>query len=194
LKAKERLKQNKIMKTSRNILAIGTLLVAGGITTAVTSFDPSRILQYLFIGLSVTISALGFRVWQQSKSRYPKSSYYMMLGFIVLALAISVSIWATAFTGFINVLGFFLILLGIIEFVFARQILVYQTPTPWGLVGLKLVISTITATGATWILTMAGLSENMALLFMGVLFTIVGLAFMKVSQMATDSKGVWHSE
>lgn len=182
------------MKTSRTILAIGALLLTGGITTAVISFDPSGILQYLFILLSVIISALGFRVWQQSKSPYPKSHYYLMLGFIVLALAISLSVWATTFTGFINVLGFFLILLGIMEFVFAQQILAYQTPIPWGLVGLKLVISTITATGATWILTMAGLSPNVALLFMGVLFALVGLAFMKESQMARDSDGVSHRE
>lgn len=91
-------------------------------------------------------------------------------------------------------LGFFLILLGIIEFVFAQQILVYETPIPWGLVGLKLIISTITATGATWILTMAGVSANVALLLMGVLFALVGLAFIKVSRMATQTEGLSESQ
>jgi hypothetical protein len=142
----------------------------------------------------VIISALGFRVWQQSKNRYPRSHYYLWIGFIVLALAISLGFWATTLTGFINVLGFYLILLGIIEFVFAQQILVYQKPIPWGLVGLKLVISTISATGATWILTMAGVSANVALLFMGVLFALLGLAFMKVSQAPTEGNSVAHSE
>lgn len=174
------------MKTNRNILAIGGLLLAGGVTTAAMSSEPTRILQYIFIGVSVIISALGFRVWQQSKNQYPSSHYYLWIGFIVLALAISLGIWATTLTEFINVLGFYLILLGIIEFVFAQQILVYQTPIPWELVGLKLVISTISATGATWILTMAGVSANVALLFMGVLFALLGLAFIKISQVATE--------
>lgn len=103
---------------------------------------------------------------------------------ILFGLAISLGVWATTLSGFINVLGFFLILIGIVEFIFAQQILVSEIPTPWGLIGLKLVISTITATGAAWILTMAGANANIALLFMGVLFALVGLAFVQVGRIA----------
>ena len=172
------------MKTNRKILAIGLMLLIAGITTTIISFDPSQILKYIFIGVSLAVGVLGIAVGRQSKKNFLRSKYYWWVGLILFGVAISLGIWATTLSGFINVLGFFLILLGIIEFVFAQQILVYATPTPWRLVGLKLVISAITATGAAWILTMAGISANIALLFMGVLFVLIGLAFVQVSRIA----------
>jgi hypothetical protein len=172
------------MKTNKKILAIGTLLLITGIFTAILSFEPSRLLQYIFIGVSLVIGGLAITVGRQSRNNFARSKYYSWVGFILFGLAISLGVWATTLSGLISVLGFFLILLGIIEFVFAQQILVIETPTPWGLVGLKLVISTITAIGATWILTMAGVSANVALLFMGVLFALLGLAFVKLSRIA----------
>ena len=126
------------MNINRKILAIGALLLITGIITAVMSFDPSQILQYIFIGISVTIGVTAFTIGRQAKYNFVRSKYYLWIGFILFVLAISLSIWATTLVTFIIVLGFFLLVLGIIEFVFAQQILTYEEPVPWALLGVKL--------------------------------------------------------
>ena len=152
-----------------------------GITTAVMSFDPSQVLQYIFIGLSVTIGVIAVSIGLEAKNNFVRSRYYLWLGFILFALAISLSIWATTLVAFVIVLGFFLLVLGIVEFDFAQQIFNYQ-PVSWSLLGVKLVIATVTATGAAWILTMVRIDANISLLFLGILFFVVGLAFIQLSR------------
>jgi hypothetical protein len=83
-------------------------------------------------------------------------------------------------TAFINIVGFFLLLAGIIEFVFVQQLFNSESPLPWSLLGLKLIISTVAATGAAWILTMSRINVHIALLFLGVLFAIIGLIFVQI--------------
>src|SRR5688572_30769368 len=124
------------MNVNRKILAIGALLLIAGITTAVMSFDPSQVLQYIFIGISVTIGVIAVAFGRQTKNNFVRSKYYLWIGFLLFALAISLSIWATTLVSFIMVLGFFLLVLGIIDFVFAQQIFNYQTPVPWSLLGI----------------------------------------------------------
>jgi hypothetical protein len=85
------------------------------------------------------------------------------------------------------VLGLFLLILGMIEFVFALQILTVETIIPWKLVGLKLTLSATTAIGAAWILTMAGFNGFMALLFLGLLFVTVGLTVIQISRLASNT-------
>ena len=172
------------MNINRKILAIGALLLITGIITAVMSFDPSHVLQYIFIGISVAIGVTAFTIGRQAKYNFVRSKYYLWIGFILFVLAISLSIWATTLVTFIIVLGFFLLVLGIIEFVFAQQILTYEEPVPWALLGVKLAMGAVTATGAAWILTMAEINANAALLFSGVLLVVVGLGFIQVSRLA----------
>src|SRR5690606_8479636 len=105
------------------------------------------------------------------------------IGFTSIAMAISVGIWATTLGAFIDVIGFFLLVLGIIEFVFVLQILSDETPTRWKVLALKLGIAGIAAIGATWILTMAEINVNPALLFSGALLVLVGLGFIQLSRM-----------
>ena len=170
------------MNINRKILSIGALLLIVGIMTAVMGYNPSQILQYIFIAILLSIGVLGFVIGQQAKNNFLRSKYYTGIGFILFALAISLGIWAATLGAFINVLGFFLLVLGIVEFVFALQILTTASPVPWGLLGVKLVISAVTATGAAWILTMAEENTNVALLFSAGLIVVIGLAFILLSR------------
>lgn len=103
------------------LASIGALLLIVGITAAVMSFDPSQVLRYIFIGMSVTIGLIAVSIGLQARNNFVRSKYYLWIGFILFALAISLSIWATTLVAFIIVLGFFLLALGIIEFDFAQQ-------------------------------------------------------------------------
>src|SRR5688572_11960498 len=109
------------------------------------------------------------------------------MGFVLIALSIALVIWATSLIALVNVLGFFLLLLGFLEFVFILQILNYQTPIPWKVIGLKLTLSATTSIGAASILTIAGFNGYMALLFLGVLFVTVGLTFIQISRLTKDT-------
>ena len=110
------------MNVSWKVLALGALMAIAGIITALISFDPSQLLQYIFMGVSVTMGVLAASISRQAKDNFLRSKYYLWIGFVLFALAISLGIWATSLVAFIIVLGFFLLVLGIIEFDFAQQI------------------------------------------------------------------------
>lgn len=73
------------------------------------------------------------------------------------------------------------------EFVFAQQILTTEKIKPWKFVGIKLVISTIAATGSVWVMTMVNFRAGVALLFLGLLFILVGLGFVSLSRISLPS-------
>ena len=176
------------MKTNMKILAIGALLLIAGLITTTMSYEPSQALQYVFIVMAGAVGVLGVAIGRQVKENFVRSKYYTFMGMILVAFAVSLGIWATTVTAFISVVGFFLILLGIVEFVFAQQIFVYQEPIPWAIAGVKLLISVVSATGGAWILTMADKNMNVALLFLGVLFVIIGFAFTQLSRMTKGNE------
>jgi hypothetical protein len=176
------------MKTKIKISISGILLVAVGIFTSLVSQFPSQMLQFIFISLSVIVGVLGLSISRETRKTFVQSKYYAWIGFILVLLAISLAIWGTSLMAFTSVVGFFLLVLGIIEFVFAEQILTSEKVIPWKLVGIKLIVSAISAIGSVWILTMANINPTIALLFLGLLLTLVGLAFIQISRMvcATD--------
>lgn len=175
------------MNTNKKILAMGIMLLISGIVAILISFEPSRILQYIFVLTSLTVGIFGVLIGKDTKGTLLRSAYYSWVGFVLIGLSIGLVIWATSLIAFINVLGFFLLVLGMIEFVFALQILNYELPIPWNVVGLKLTLSAMTAIGGTWILTMAGFNIYIALLFFGILFVLVGLSFIQLSRLTKDT-------
>lgn len=110
---------------------MGIILLITGIIASVISFAPSRLLQYLFILTSAAVGVFGVLIGKNKKAGFIRSTYYSWIGFIMVGLSIALAIWATSLMAFVNVLGFFLLLLGMIEFVFAMQILHYEAPIPW---------------------------------------------------------------
>lgn len=171
------------MDIDKKLLAVGVLLLITGIITAVLSYNPSRVLQYVFIAGSLGVGVFALLIARQAKKSFVRSQYYTWIGITSIAMAMSVGIWATTLGAFIDVIGFFLLVLGIIEFVFVLQILSYETPTRWKVLALKLGIAGIAAIGAAWILTMAEIDVNPALLFSGALLVLVGLGFIQLSRM-----------
>ncbi len=170
------------MNTNRKILLMGIILLTTGISAALLSFSPSPVLQYIFVFASLTVGVLGILIGRETRGSYIRSTYYSWVGFILIGLSIALLIWATSAIALINVLGFSLLLLGVIEFVFALQILNYEARIPWKVVGLKLTVSAVTAVGAASMLTIAGFDGYMALLFLGLLYVTVGLTFIAISR------------
>lgn len=175
------------MNTNKKILSMGIVLLIAGITAASISFSPSMVLQYVFVVSSLAVGIFGLLIGKNTKGAFIQSTYYSWIGFVLIALSIAIVIWGTSVIALVNVLGFFLLLLGMIEFVFALQILNYETNIPWKIVGLKLTLSATTAIGAASILTMAGFDAYMALLFLGLLFVTVGLTLIQVSRLTKDN-------
>jgi uncharacterized membrane protein HdeD (DUF308 family) len=181
------LKDTNTMNTNKKILSMGIVLLIAGITAASMSFSPSRILQYIFVLTSLSVGIFGILIGKDTKGSVMRSTYYLWTGFVLIGLSIALVIWATSLVALVNVLGFFLLLFGFIEFVFALQILNSETPIPWKVVGLKLTLSATTAIGAASMLTMAGFHGYMALLVLGLLFVTVGLTFIQISRITKDT-------
>lgn len=172
------------MNTNKKIMSMGIILLISGILAAFFSFEPSRILQYIFVLTSFVVGIIGIIIGKSTKGTFVRSSYYTWIGSVLIGLSIALVIWATTLMAFVNVLGFFLLILGIIEFVFVLQIFNYVSPIPWVVVAIKLALSTIGAVGAAWILTMAQIDVYTALLFLGVQFVLIGLSLILISRQA----------
>ena len=166
---------------------MGIILLIAGITAALMSFAPSRILQVVFVATSLVVGIFGLLIGKSSRSAFIKSTYYSSVGIVLIGLSVAIVIWASSLIALVSVLGFFLLLLGFIEFAFALQILNAQTPIPWNVVGLKLTLSATTAIGAATILTMAGFHGYMALLILGLLFVTIGLTIIQVGRLSKDT-------
>ena len=175
------------MKTDKNTLSIGILLIISGIIAALTSHEPSRGLQYVFGLSTLAVGFLALRTGRSRTNTFVRSTYYSWVGYVSLALSIALAIWGTTLFAFINVLGFFLLILGVIEFVFALQILSYETPMPWKLFGIRITVSALTSTGAGWILTTAGFNVYRAVLFLGLLLVLAGISFIFTSRLKNVS-------
>ena len=166
---------------------MGVILLIAGIAAASMSFTPSLVLQYIFVASSMAVGIIGLILGKNKDGSLMRSTYYSWIGFILIGLSIALVIWGTSAIALINVLGFFLLILGMVEFVFVLQILNYESKIPWKIVGLKLTLSATTSIGAASILTIAGFDGYMALLFMGLLFVTVGLTFIQVSRLTRDT-------
>ena len=159
---------------------MGIILLITGMIASVTTFAPSRLLQHLFVLTTAAVGVFGILTGKNKNAGSVRSTYYFWIGFILIGLSIALAIWATNLMAFVNVLGFFLLLLGMIEFVFAMQTLHFETPTPWSMVGLKLTLSATTAISAALMLTIAGFNIYGALLLLGLLFVVAGLTFILI--------------
>jgi hypothetical protein len=175
------------MKTNRKLLAMGIILLISGVIAALINFDPSRILQLIFVVASLTIGVIGIVIGRKTKGPVVRSTHFWWIGVGLIGLSIGLVFWASSLTSFISVVGIFLMLLAFTEFGFALQILINQIPIPWKVVGLKLTLSATAAIGAASILKIAGLNVYFALLFLGVLFVIVGLTIIQLSRTANHS-------
>ena len=167
---------------------MGIILLISGVIAALINFDPSRMLKIIFVLASLTVGVIGIMIGRKAKSPFVRSSHFWWIGVGVIALSIALVIWGTSLTAFTGVVGLFLMVLAFIAFGFALQILNHQTPIPWKVVGLKLTLSATAAIGAASILTIAGLNVYFALLFLGVLFAIVGLTMIQLSRSANNSR------
>lgn len=176
------------MNTNRKILTGGFLLLISGLITAITSFTPSVILQYIFSGTALVAGILGVMIGRETSENFVQSTYYKWTGVVLIMLSIALGIWATSIMGFIYVMGFFLLVLGVAEFVFALQILNYETPIPWELLGLKLTMAAVTAVGAAWIMTVAATHIHSAIFFLGLLVILVGLGFIRISWLSKQTR------
>jgi len=166
---------------------MGVILLIAGIAAASMSFTPSLVLQYIFVASSLAVGIIGLLLGKNKDGSLMRSTYYSWIGLILIGLSIALMIWGTSAIALINVLGFFLLILGMVEFVFVLQILNYESNIPWKIVGLKLTLSATTSIGAASILTIAGFDGYMALLFMGLLFVTVGLTLIQVSRLTIDT-------
>lgn len=166
---------------------MGVILLIAGIAAASMSFTPSLVLQYIFVASSLAVGIIGLLLSKNKDGSLMRSIYYSWIGFVLIGLSIALVIWGTSAIALINVLGFFLLILGMVEFVFVLQILNYESHIPWKIVGLKLTLSATTSIGAAAILTVAGFNGYMALLFMGLLFVTVGLTLIQISRVSTGT-------
>jgi hypothetical protein len=175
------------MKTNKKLMTMGIIVLIAGISAALMSFVPSRILQYVFVVASLVVGALGVAIGKNTKRSPMRSNYASSLGFVLIGLSIAVVIWATSLMALMNVIGLFLLALAFIEFAMALQILIGNIAIPWNVVGIKLTLSATAAIGAASILTIAGFHGYMALLVIGLLFVTIGLTIIQVSRLRKDT-------
>ena len=170
------------MDTRKKILLMGILLLISGVTAALINFELSAKLQYVFVAASLAIVGLGIMIGKTAKTPPVPSKYFWWIGFAVTGLSLLVLATAASALTAITILGFFLFILAFVEFGVALQILNNQRQIPWKVVGLKLTLSATAAIGGASLLKTAGLNVFFGLLFLGVLFILVGLAFIQMAR------------
>ena len=170
------------MKMNKKILLMGILLLISGVTAALINFDVSVILPYIFVAASLGIISLGILIGKTVKAPPVASKYFWWIGFAVTGLSLALVAGGVDTLTVVTTLGFFLLILGFIEFGVALQILNNQRLIPWKVVGLKLALSATAAIGGASVLKTAGLDVFFGLFFLGVLFIIVGLAFIQMAR------------
>jgi hypothetical protein len=170
------------MDTRKKILLMGILLLISGVTAALINFEVSAKLQYVFVAASLAIVGLGIMIGKTAKTPPVPSKYFWWIGFAVTGLSLLVLATAASALTAITILGFFLFILAFVEFGVALQILNNQRQIPWKVVGLKLTLSATAAIGGASLLKTAGLNVFFGLLFLGVLFILVGLAFIQMAR------------
>jgi hypothetical protein len=170
------------MNTSNKISLLGIVLLVSGIIGALINFGGSTILQYIFVAASLGIASLGVMIGKTSRASPIPATYFLWIGFAVAGLSIALVAGAASMVMVVTTFGFFLLALAFIEFGFALQILNHQANIPWKVIGLKLALSATAAIGAASILKIAGLDVYFGLLFLGVLFGLVGLTFIQMGR------------
>lgn len=170
------------MDTRKKILLMGILLLISGVTAALINFEVSAKLQYVFVAASLAIVGLGIMIGKTAKTPPVPSKYFWWIGFAVTGLSLLVLATAASALTAITILGFFLFILAFVEFGVALQILNNQRQIPWKVVGLKLTLTATAAIGGASLLKTAGLNVFFGLLFLGVLFILVGLAFIQMAR------------
>ena len=76
------------MNTNRKILTGGFLLLISGLITAITSFTPSVILQYIFSGTALVAGILGVMIGRETSENFVQSTYYKWTGVVLIMLSI----------------------------------------------------------------------------------------------------------
>ena len=166
---------------------MGIILLISGVIGALINFDGSTVLQYIFVAASLAIAGLGIMIGRKSRDSSIPATYFWWIGFAVAGLSIALVAGAASMMMVVTTFGFFLFVLAFIEFGFALQILNHRTNIPWKIVGLKLALSASAAIGAASILKIAGLNVYFGLLFLGVLFSLVGLTFIQLGRSVKSS-------
>lgn len=161
---------------------MGIILLISGVTAALINFELSIIFQYVFVAASLAIVSLGIMIGKSVKAPPVPSKYFWWIGFAVTGLSLALIAGGANTLTVVTIFGFFLLILAFIEFGVALQILNNQTVVPWKIVGLKLTLSATAAIGGASILKTAGINVYFSLLFLGVLFILVGLVFIKMAR------------
>jgi hypothetical protein len=174
------------MNIDKKVMSMGIVLLIAGMIAAAISFEPSGILLYAFMLTSLTVGVIGVLIGKDTKEIFSRSKFYAWSGFTVIGLSIALATWASGLMGFITATGLFLVLSGFIAAAFTLQILNYESPIPWKLVGLKLTLSAMAAIAGIWILMIAGFSVHVALLAFGVLFVLIGISFIQISRITRN--------
>jgi hypothetical protein len=170
------------MKIQKKVFVIGLLFVTAGIFMALVSGNPSRALQYIMTAVSFLAGVCGLLIVRNRSENVMRSTYYLLVGVSLIGFSIVLALLGAQLMMFINLVGFFLLLMGIVEFVYILQILNYEKTVPWKVLLHKSLLSGASSIGSVWILTMAGIDVSVALLFLGVLLAFVGLNFLQLSR------------
>ena len=180
------------MNTNKKILLFGILLLISGLMAALISFEGPPVLQYIFVAASLAIVSIGILIGKTVKAPPAPATHFWWIGFALTGFSVALVAGSASTTTIVTLFGFFLLVLAFIEFGVALQILNTQSLIPWKIVGLKLTLSATAAIGSTSILTTAGLNVYFGLLFLGALFILVGLAFIRMARTVknTDTKNV----
>lgn len=131
---------------------------------------------------AIIAGIFGFMIGRNKSIEKTPGQYYLIMGTGLFLYGLAIGIFASELHSFLNVTGFFLILLGVTELIFAIQTLNLKEKPRLGIMGVKIAAGIIAILGAFVILTMFQENAESALLFAGIITVLLGLNLAMTSK------------
>lgn len=180
------------MNTKINITLTGSLLTVSGIITLLMHSESPLVLRYVQAVVLISAGVFSLITGQEYRALNGRSKYFTGFGLIIITLTISLGIFGTTAATFTSILGFFLVLTGIVGFAFAQQLLIDREGGN-SVAGIKFLIGLLLTMGGGWILTIADTYTLIAFRVSGGLLVLTGLILVYLGKMTGLEKDAGNS-
>jgi uncharacterized membrane protein HdeD (DUF308 family) len=171
------------MTAKTTALLTGVLILISGIFIAIFSYNPSRAIQYVVVICSILGGILAILTARNSKGYEINLKYHWLVSIGLILYAIAIAFFANELSSFLQVTSYFLLLFGLVEFIFTFQVLNSRNRFGWNIMLYKLIAGAIAIIGSLLVLTTSLIDGNIALLFSGIIISLIGLSFVLVSKL-----------
>ncbi|KAA6439875.1 hypothetical protein FEM33_09890 [Dyadobacter flavalbus] len=162
-------------------LLTGIFMIVSGVFIAIFSYQPSPTIKYVVAVSSFLGGALTLLATMKGRGAMISVTYSWLVGLGGIGYGLAVAFFTRNLNDFLEITGFSLLVLGLMEVTFTYQILNLKRKPVASIALYKIFTGLAMGIGAMWILIASTLNENVSLLFAGIVLSLAGLSFILVS-------------